>query len=81
MSVPRSAGLVGEAPPRVACARHRLYTVHGPERRGRELRPGSDKHLALRQGEAVVIRPATDPSQPAERHFKVTRGILEVLAR
>lgn len=34
---------------------------------------------ALHQ-ERVVIGTATDPYQPAERRFKVTRGILEVLA-
>jgi DNA repair photolyase len=32
------------------------------------------------QRERVVIGTATDPYQPAERRFRVTRGILEVLA-
>ncbi len=36
-------------------------------------------HDAL-QSETVVIGTATDPYQPAERRFRVTRGILEVLA-
>jgi DNA repair photolyase len=31
-------------------------------------------------GEAIAIGTATDPYQPAERRFRVTRGILEVLA-
>ena len=31
-------------------------------------------------GEAVVIGTATDPYQPAERRFRVTRGVLEALA-
>src|SRR5205085_6173430 len=31
--------------------------------------------------ERVVIGTATDPYQPAERRFRITRGILEVLAR
>jgi DNA repair photolyase len=44
------------------------------------LRHGSEKHLALLQGESIVIGTATDPYQPAERRFKITRSILEVLA-
>src|SRR5260221_473381 len=35
-------------------------------------------HSAL-QHESVVIGTATDPYQPAERRFRITRGILEVL--
>ena len=34
----------------------------------------------LWKGEAIVIGTATDPYQPAERHYRVTRGVLEVLA-
>jgi DNA repair photolyase len=34
----------------------------------------------LWKGETVVIGTATDPYQPAERNFRVTRGVLEVLA-
>ena len=34
----------------------------------------------LWKGEAIVIGTATDPYQPAERQYRVTRGILEVLA-
>lgn len=44
------------------------------------LRHGSDKHLALLSGESIVIGTATDPFQPAERRFRVTRSVLEVLA-
>ena len=34
----------------------------------------------LWRGETIVIGTATDPYQPAERSYRVTRGILEVLA-
>jgi DNA repair photolyase len=44
------------------------------------LRYGSDRLQGLIKGEALVIGTATDPYQPAERRFRVTRGILEVLA-
>ena len=53
-----------------------------PEQRQlrRTLRFGSDKHLNLLKGEGIGIGTATDPYQPAERRFRITRGILEVLA-
>lgn len=44
------------------------------------LRHGSDKHLNLLKGEGIGIGTATDPYQPAERRFRITRGILEVFA-
>lgn len=40
-------------------------------------RPGTMEAL---HRECVVIGTATDPYQPAERRFRVTRGVLEVLA-
>ena len=46
----------------------------------RALRHGSDRHLALLGNETIVIGTATDPYQPAERRFRVTRSVLEVLA-
>jgi DNA repair photolyase len=46
----------------------------------RTLRHGSDKHLALLKDETIVIGTATDPFQPAERRFRITRACLEVLA-
>jgi DNA repair photolyase len=44
----------------------------------RELRRPA-RYQAL-QRETVVIGTATDPYQPAERRYRVTRGVLEVLA-
>src|SRR5262245_41067383 len=35
----------------------------------------------VKRGEAIAIGTATDPYQPAERRFEVTRAILEELAR
>jgi DNA repair photolyase len=46
----------------------------------RALRHGSERHLALLGKESIVIGTATDPYQPAERRFRVTRSVLEVLA-
>ncbi len=42
------------------------------------LRDGA-RYAALRR-EGVVIGTATDPYQPAERRFRVTRGVLEAIA-
>src|SRR5215211_6460809 len=45
------------------------------------LASGSARYRPLLSGaEAVVIGTATDPYQPAERRFRVTRSVLEVLA-
>ena len=38
------------------------------------------RHPMLARREAVVVGTATDPYQPAERRFRVTRGLLEALA-
>jgi len=35
----------------------------------------------VKLGEDIAIGTATDPYQPAERHFEITRGILEEFAR
>ena len=69
-----------EMPPWLAFERNIFVKQNAPEVLARTLRHGSDKHLALLKGETIVIGTATDPYQPAERRFRVTRRILEVLA-
>lgn len=69
-----------ETPPWLAFERNIFVKQNAPDVLARALREGSDRHLALVNGDAVVIGTATDPYQPAERRFKVTRRILEVLA-
>lgn len=80
----RMGPALGEAfanlPPWLAFERNILVKHNAPEVLSRTLRYGSEKHLALLDGEAIVIGTATDPYQPAERRFRVTRRILEVLA-
>ena len=41
---------------------------------------GGRPHPMIARREAVVVGTATDPYQPAERRFRVTRGLLEALA-
>jgi DNA repair photolyase len=53
---------------------------NAPDVLRRTLRHGSDRHLNLLKGEAILVGTATDPYQPAERKFRVTRQVLEVLA-
>lgn len=67
-------------PPWLAFERNIFVKENAPEVLARTLRQGSEKHLALLKGETIVIGTATDPYQPAERRFRVTRRILEVLA-
>ncbi|MEO5902399.1 MAG: radical SAM protein [Gemmatimonadaceae bacterium] len=67
-------------PPWLAFERNIFVKQNAPEVLARALRQGSDRHLSLLKGEAIVIGTATDPYQPAERRFRVTRRILEVLA-
>lgn len=67
-------------PPWLAFERRVFVKENAPEVLRRALRHGGDRHLALIRGETIVIGTATDPYQPAERKFRVTRGILEVLA-
>src|SRR3954462_3315762 len=76
--------VLGEAynklPPWLAFERNIFVKRNAPDVLSRTLRFGSDRHLKLLAGETIVIGTATDPYQPAERRYRVTRGILEVLA-
>ena len=50
-------------------------------KRGDETRLLDDLRRARSSGQEVAIGTATDPYQPAETRFEVTRGVLEVMAR
>jgi len=67
-------------PPWLAFERRIFVKQNAADVLRRTLRHGSEKHLALLKGETIVIGTATDPFQPAERRFRITRSVLEVLA-
>lgn len=67
-------------PPWLAFERRIFVKQNAAEVLRKTLRHGSERHLALLNGESIVIGTATDPFQPAERRFRVTRSVLEVLA-
>jgi DNA repair photolyase len=67
-------------PPWLAFERHVLVKENAAALLAHELRPGSARLAALNAGEVVVVGTATDPYQPAERRYRVTRGVLETLA-
>jgi len=67
-------------PPWLAFERHVLIKENAAAVLSQELRPGGARLAALKAGEVVVVGTATDPYQPAERRFRVTRGVLETLA-
>lgn len=69
-----------QMPAWLAFERNIFVKTNAPQLLARALRQGSDKHQQLINGTALLIGSATDPYQPAERCFKVTRGVLEVLA-
>lgn len=69
-----------QMPPWLAFERNIFVKTNAPEVLQRTLRHGSERHLRLLDGESILIGSATDPYQPAERKFRVTRRILEVLA-
>lgn len=67
-------------PPWLAFERQIFVKENAAEILRRTLRHGSDKHRNLLKGEGIGIGTATDPYQPAERRFGITRSILEVFA-
>lgn len=67
-------------PPWLAFERRIMVKHNAADALRRALRQGSDRHLGLVRGEAIVIGTATDPYQPAERRYRITRQILEELA-
>lgn len=67
-------------PPWLAFERRIFVKHNAAEVLRRTLRHGGERHLGLVRGETIVIGTATDPYQPAERRFRITRSILEVLA-
>jgi DNA repair photolyase len=67
-------------PPWLAFERQIFVKQNAADALRKALRYGSDKHLKLIHGDRIGIGTATDPYQPAERRFGITRGILEVLA-
>lgn len=69
-----------ELPPWLAFERRIFVKRNAAEVLRQTLRDRGSAAGAVQRGEPIVIGTATDPYQPAERTFRVTRGILEVLA-
>jgi DNA repair photolyase len=69
-----------DLPPWLAFERRILVKRNAPDRARAALGRGRARHGGLLRGEGLIIGTATDPYQPAERRFRVTRGILESLA-
>jgi len=69
-----------DMPPWLAFERRIFVKENAADVLRRALRNGSERDLALLGDESIVIGTATDPYQPAERRFRVTRSVLEVLA-
>lgn len=69
---------LGELPPWLAFERRILVKQGASEALRRQLRP--TRRGGPKAGETIVVGTATDPYQPAERRYRVTRGVLETLA-
>ncbi|HVB32274.1 MAG TPA: radical SAM protein [Gemmatimonadaceae bacterium] len=67
-------------PPWLAFERAILVKRNAADVLQRTLWYGADRYRDLARGHRIVIGTATDPYQPAERRFRITRGLLEVLA-
>jgi len=69
-----------ELPPWLAFER-RIFVKRNAAQVLRRTLQGHRKSLgAVHHAEPIVLGTATDPYQPAERHFRITRQLLEVLA-
>jgi DNA repair photolyase len=68
--------IAGTLPPWLAFERRVLVK----EQAGTRVREALRSSRAPAPGDSVVIGSATDPYQPAERRFRVTRDVLEALA-
>ncbi len=66
-------------PPWLAFERRIFVKQNAPDAVRRVLRRTGRRYDALRK-DGVVIGTATDPYQPAERRYRVTRGVLEAIA-
>jgi DNA repair photolyase len=80
-----TAGSPTDAMPAWLAFERRIYVKQDAARLvSSDLRRGQTgrhaKTARLLRGEPLVIGTATDPYQPAERHFRVTRRVLEALA-
>ncbi|HUF27644.1 MAG TPA: radical SAM protein [Gemmatimonadaceae bacterium] len=71
---------VESLPPWLAFERRIFVKENAADSLRRELVRGGARYRGLFEGESIVIGTATDPYQPAERRYRVTRGVLEVLA-
>ncbi len=78
---PELESIARELPPWLAFERAVLVKRNAPEVLARTLRSGPERLRDLVLGHSIVIGTATDPYQPAERRFRITRGLLEVLAQ
>jgi DNA repair photolyase len=66
-------------PPWLAFERRIFVKQNAPDAVRKVLRRPGARYDALRK-EGVVIGTATDPYQPAERRYRLTRGVLEAIA-
>jgi DNA repair photolyase len=74
------AGTTDTMPPWLAFERRIFVKRNVADVLRATLRHGGPRHRGLIEGEWLVIGTATDPYQPAERRYRLTRSILSVLA-
>jgi DNA repair photolyase len=74
------AGDLEELPPWLAFERRIFVKRNAAQVLRRTLQGRHKSSGAVQRAEPIVLGTATDPYQPAERHFRITRELLEVLA-